>query len=273
MSAPRARAFFHVPTARVRAVFWLLGLAATSAAAFAEHLSVPDPKDLSIGIRSGVDLKAKSRKDRAVAAVDPGAKRAIYALVSVQQQPSPLKLVRKVDGRALAEKLVQLLDAQGFRRAQPGQTPEIVITMRFGRSYLWPNPYTNSGEGGLTLDGLTDGGKLVERPPFFEPMTGLEERIQRADMEKLIIQVIAWQYPPPASQKEEPRMLWRTTMNTDDPDHRDLNEIGGKMLELAAPFFDRELTEPEVVITQPLPEGHVKLGDAKVIEEPKPAKK
>lgn len=220
-----------------------------------------------MGVRSGVDLKTKSRKERATTQADPTAKRAIYALVSVQQQPSPEKLVSKVDGRAMGEKLIELLNAQGFRRAQRGQVPEIVITMKFGRAYLWPNPYTNSGEGGLTLDGLTDGGKLVERPPFFEPMTGLEERIQRADMEKLIIQVIAWKYPPPANYNEEPKMLWRTTMNSDDPDHRDLNQIAGKMLELGAPFFDHEITEPEIIISQPLPEGHVKLGPTTVIEE------
>ena len=30
-------------------------------------------------------------------------------------------------------------------------------------------------------------------------------------------------------------MLWMTTMNVDDPDHRDLNEIYRKMLAVGAP--------------------------------------
>lgn len=235
------------------------------------HLGVPDPKELTIGIRSGVDLKVQGRKEREANLADPSFQRATYVVVSVMKQPSPESLAGPVDARAIANKLMEVLDAQGFRRAQPGQKPDIVVTVKYGRGYLWPNPY--SGEGGFTTDNLNDSGKLVARPPFFEPTTGLEERVQRADLEKLIIQVIAWKYPPPADPKEEPKILWRTSMSVDDPDHRDLNQIAAKMLELAGPFFDREISEPEVILSRPLPEGNVKLGPINVIEDPKPTAK
>jgi hypothetical protein len=251
------------------------------------HLSVSSPNELSVGIRSGVDLAVKNRQVRATEQADPSHKKPVYALLWVKEASAAEKLLRPVDARAIGEKLMQVLDAQGFRRLMPGQRPDIVIGAKYCRGFL-PNPYTYrlgepkpgeidpaalSENRGVVIDNLTDRDKLVARPPAFEPLTGLEERSQRSSLEKLIITVVAWKYPPPRNTTKEPEPLWRATMAVDDPDHRDLNVVAARMLEAGAPFFDRELTEPEIVISQPLPEGHVTLGDAKVIDEPKPARK
>ena len=247
-------------------------------------LAVSSPNEFSIGIRSGVDLAVKSRQQRETEQADPSHKKPVYALVWVREAPDGQKLIKPVNARAIGEKLMQVLDAQGFRRFKPGQKPDIIIGAKYCRAEL-PNPYSfqighpDKKRGGITeqanpvLDNLSDSGHVVARPPFFEPMTGVVEKSQRGNLEKLIIIVVAWKYPPPADPKAEIKPLWRSTMAVDDPDHRDLNAVAAKMLEAGAPFFDRELTEPEITISQPLPEGHVTLGEIKVIEDPKPSPK
>jgi hypothetical protein len=262
----------------IRCLRWVC--AAAVAAALCSSRAVPppsqlpspasDPGELAIGIRSGVDLGVKSRTERAAALADPARKRPAYAVIYVQELPSAEKIAQPVNARAIGEKLMQVLDAQGFRRVKPGQRPEIVIGAKYCRGYL-SNPYSYKQDRPPLIDNLTDSDKLVNRPPFFEPMTGLEDKAHRAALEKLILMVVAWKYPPPRNPKEEVKPLWRSTMTVDDPDHRDLNAVAGKMLEAAAPFFDRELDGPEVIVTRPLPEGRVKLGEPTVLKDPPPA--
>jgi hypothetical protein len=242
------------------------------------QLAAPDPKTLNIGVRSGVDLEVKNSAARAAELADPAHKKPLYAVIWVRELPTGQPFARPVDARAIGEHLIRVLDAQGFRRIKPGQKPDIIIGAKYCRAEL-PNPYSYQiGHGGHNEirnvpDNLSDSGHLVARPAFFEPMTGLLEKAERANLEKLIIMVVAWKYPPPADPKTEIKPLWRSTMTVDDPDHRDLNAVAAKMLEAGAPFFDRELREPEVTVSQPLPEGHVKLGEAQVIEDTKPAPK
>ena len=57
-------------------------------------------------------------------------------------------------------------------------------------------------------------------------------------------------------------------MYIDDPDHRDFNQVASQLLAAGANYFDRETKEPEVNFTKPLPEGHVKVGSPRVLEEP-----
>jgi hypothetical protein len=234
------------------------------------------PNELAVGIRSGVDLGHVTREQRAARLADPTHRKPVYALLWVKEAPEAEKLRQPVDARAIGEKLMQVLDAQGFRRVKPGQRPEIVIGAKFCRGYL-PNPYTyklgREEQRAVLIDNLSDSQSQVGHPPLFEPMTGLLEKGDRANLEKLILMVVAWKYPPPRNTPKEPEPLWRATMTVDDPNHRDLNVVAGKMLEAGAPFFDRELAEPEVTVSQPLPAGHVKLGEAKVIEDAKPARK
>ena len=61
-------------------------------------------------------------------------------------------------------------------------------------------------------------------------------------------------------------MLWKTIMVVDDPDHRDLNAIAEKMLEAGAPYFDKEIREPEATIFKPLPDAHVNVGTPEVVD-------
>jgi hypothetical protein len=244
------------------------------------QLAAADPNTLNIGVRSGVDLEVKNSAARAAELADPAHKKPLYAVIWVRQLPTGQPFAKPVDARAIGEHLIRVLDAQGFRRIKPGQKPDIIIGAKYCRAEL-PNPYSyqigsadpkrggHDEQKGPIVDNLSDSGHLVARPAFFEPLTGLEDRAQRGTLEKLIIMVVAWKYPPPADPKTEIKPLWRSTMTVDDPDHRDLNAVAAKMLEAGAPFFDRELTEPEVTVSQPLPEGHVKLGETKVIEDTK----
>ena len=76
----------------------------------------------------------------------------------------------------------------------------------------------------------------------------------------------AWKYSPDPKQKL--KLLWMTTMEVDDPDHRDLNEIYQKLLAAGAPHFDHPIDrEHEVVIDTAVPEGHVKVGRPEVIDD------
>jgi hypothetical protein len=95
--------------------------------------------------------------------------------------------------------------------------------------------------------------------------------LQRAEFEKLCIRVTAWKYP--TDPKATPHQLWNTTMIVDDPDHRDLNAVAAKMLEVGAPYFDKDIKEEEIDVYKPLPEGQVNVGTPQEIEPTKPKDK
>ena len=98
-----------------------------------------------------------------------------------------------------------------------------------------------------------------------ERTTGYQAKLQKASYEKLYIRITAWAYP--TKNKTRAEMLWKTIMVVDDPDHRDLNAVAAKMLEAGAPFFDKEIKDPEADIFKPLPTGHVNVGTP-VVGEP-----
>jgi len=178
--------------------------------------------------------------------------------------------------------LMQVLDRNGFRPVQSGGNPDILLTVQYGRGWL-SNPYLGSNQAieGVTSVSATTGSNagLAALPNrdlhanarlADEMMPGFQAKAERASYEKLFISVVAWAYPwePNASA----RMLWKTTVVADDPDHRDLNAIAPKLLTAAAPYFDRGMKEPELEIYSAMPGGHVQVGAPVVVEPaPKPA--
>jgi hypothetical protein len=200
----------------------------------------------------------------------------VYAIVSMEQIDNDAnELVRPVNEYALLKNLKRVLAKRGFVEAAAGVTPELVLTVMYGRGWLI-NPYLDDdaiggvdpmGLGVVTIVGIP---KDVIRHK--EP--GFEEKVQRANGEKLIISVAAWQFPDgrkPGEKKEKPKKLWRVTVNTDDAD-QDLNAQMEKMLAAGAVYFDREIDKEEVTVRSSVPEGQVKVGDATVVEPPPPAK-
>jgi hypothetical protein len=221
--------------------------------------------ELNVGVRTKVE-PAVFPKERKALVAQGG--RQLYAILQVQQRGSIAKLAQPVDAEMIAREVSRQLDLRGFRRTQPKQKPDIVITAEYGRDVL-PNPYQGEAR---TDDGMSSAptvtlngdalGQLMRQKEF-----GMEEKIQRASYEKLFIEVKAWKYP--SSPQEKPRVMWVATMAVDDPDHRDLNAVYKDMLAAGAPYFDREATEPEVEVFKPLPEGNVKIGTPTEVAPPK----
>lgn len=205
----------------------------------------------------------------------------IYGIVSVQEIKSEEKLLRPVDEGALVSHLLQALDANGFHEFVQGQKPEILLTVGYGRGHVH-NPYihdTSELPGGSPpppSPGTAGHGPQGADAPTVsitgafalqlvdEKTPGWQAGLQKAEFEKLYIQITAWQYP--AQSKAKPVMLWKSVIVVDDPDHVDLNDVAAKMLDAGAPYFDKEVREPEVNVYKPMPEGHVNVGTPKVVE-------
>ena len=222
---------------------------------------------IDINVRAGIDQAEKDKRDHDPAyAQNPNHAR-VFFLAHIQEEKNGETMVKPVDARALAQELTQQLEAQGFHPALPGQKPDIIITAKYGRGYL-SNPYTNTdADKQHTSLSNTD---VITQWPTHNHFVGLEEKAQRTAAEQLIIQVRAWEYPPPPDPKKKEKLLWVTTIHVDDPDHRDLNEIAAKMLATGAPYFDHHIDrESEVVVNTLLPEGHVNVGTPEVVTEPK----
>ena len=175
------------------------------------------------------------------------------------------------------------LDTHGYRAVAKGQTPEILITVHYGRAWL-RNPYLTDKADNLATDGISSiagidrlpNGRDINRQnvvgsttQFMDRMsTGYEAKIQKAAAEKLYIRVTGWKYP--ADSKAKARMLWQTTVIVDDPDRWNLNAVAGGMLAAGAPYFNREIAEREIEVHPPVPEGHVNVGAVSVVEPPAP---
>ena len=205
----------------------------------------------------------------------------IYGIVSVQEIKSEEKLIKPIDEGALVSHLLQALDANGFHEFVPGQKPEILLTVGYGRGHVH-NPYIHdtselpggsppppspgtSGHGPSGADAPTVSITGAFATQLLDEKTpGWQAGLQKAEFEKLYIQVTAWQYP--AKSNDKPVMLWKSVIVVDDPDHVDLNEVAEKMLDAGAPYFDKEVREPEVNIYKPMPEGHVRVGTPQVVE-------
>jgi hypothetical protein len=224
--------------------------------------------NLDIGVRSGIDVdEYHKRKVDVVYAKDISRHASVYLLASVMPHPSIGALVREVNAIAIAKELDRQLQAHGFQAVQPGQNPQIVITVEYGRGWL-PNPYSDD-DVGKVHNNLTNSDKFHPWPiSEIFPSLSNEMKRQKADEEKLIIQVRAFRFTP--NPKEEPPLLWMTTMNVDDPDHRDLNEIYQKLLAAGAPHFDQPIDhDHEVIVVDRVPEGRVEVGPLQIVKDPK----
>jgi len=232
--------------------------------AFAAALAVAQENtgELNVGVRSQIQGWPKASKAEAARHAEE-TRKLTYGILQVSEIPSVEKLVKPVDALAVAQELERQLAAQGFVKMKPKTKPDIVITAAYGRGWL-PNPYQSETATNLTGDGpptvsITDMSQLIRQKQF-----NYEEKLQRANYEKLYIRVEAWKYP--STPDEKPQRLWTTLMNVDDPDHRDFNAVFKEMLSVGAAYFGRGVDEPEVETFRPLPEGRVDVGTPTVVE-------
>jgi len=231
----------------------------------------PAPAAVEIGVRSAVDQRWKG-----VHKGGPIEHGKVYLIASLNEAPSAAKLLRAVDEAGLLAQLRQVLNSRGFRESGAGQTPDVVLTLLYGRGHL-RNPYLANIDGDISSDSLvpTAGESLwaasVDPRLYDKRQWGYyEHKLLAAQKEKLFIRVTAWKFPD--GRKEQPAELWKTTMVVDEPDQHDLNELYPKMLAAGAPFFDRHLKQEEVTIAAPLKEGSVRLGPLNILEENMPAR-
>ena len=238
--------------------------------------------ELEVGVRTNVVDKSITWTGKAPKTGGGGLGK-IYGILSVQLVKSDQRLVKPVNENAILQLLSEELNKNGFQLYAPGTKPEIVLTVSYGRAELH-NPYIrDTGE----IGGDSRGQALLQQPGtgagvsndsgattqvitgafsqqlMDEKSPGYEAKLQKAGYEKLYLRVIAWAYP--IDSKAKSKMLWKTTMVVDDPDHRDLNAIAQKMLEAGAPYFDKEIREPEAEIHKPLPDGRVNVGTPEVV--------
>jgi hypothetical protein len=232
---------------------------------------------MEIGVRSGIDNTEKARRDQDPAYAEDDHKRLrLYLLASVKEMKTDEKLVKPGNARAIADELRKNLQKQGFRPVGPGEKPEIVLTVLYGRGMVL-NPYLdpNSLPIGDFRRGMRGPPNLSNSIPNTNVVThdsfvGLEAKTQALNYEKLAIQVTAMKYPPPPDPKQKPVILWQTLMYSDDPDHRDLNVIMPQLLASGAPYFDKHIDrEHEVKFFTDLPSGHVNVGPVEVVPEAK----
>ena len=253
------------PQLRARALAWRLLLGAGCLGLGARAAPGPEDLPLDIGVRSSVDKPFGGFRHK------PAPKHGkIYLIAVVDRAPSAEKLVRPVDERGMLQALRQELASHGYREITKDQTPEIVLTVVYGRGWL-RNPYladamVNELAGDPPVATILGG---IPTQLIKEREAGFEAKLQKAQFEKLFIRVTAWQYP--SAPKEKPKDLWKTTMIVDDPDNRDLNQVYQAMLAAGAPYFDQEIKDEEVEIRKPVPEGKVKVGTPEVVKPEHPS--
>ena len=236
---------------------------------------VGQTENMEVGIRSGIDKAEKTKRDHDAAYAQDESKRLRrYLLASVKAVDTGEKLVKPVDARAIAAQLNHVLQQQGFRPVGKDEKPEIVITALYGRGMLI-NPYLDPDTlpAGDYRRGIRAPSNLSNTVPVTSALdhasfVGLRDKTAALNYEKVAIQVSAWKYPPPPDPKKKPLVLWVTTMYSDDADHRDLNLISAKLLESAAPYFDKHIDrEKEVKLWTPVPNGKVNVGTPEVVPE------
>jgi hypothetical protein len=256
-------------------------LAAVASLALLALSARAQDNQLEVNVRPKVVDKAAMRAGKTQPGTGGHSK--IYGILSVQEIKGEQKLIKPVDENAILQLLSQEMNKNGFQLYAPGTKPDIVITASYGRGEV-QNPYIKgSGETGGSSDvnaattsanlggsGSNDSGATsVSITGAFadqlmdEKSPGFEAKLQKAAGEKLFIRVTAWAYP--TDPKAKSRMLWKTVIVVDDPDHRDLNAIAQKMLEAGAPYFDKEIREREADVYKPLPDGHVNVGAPEVV--------
>ncbi len=211
----------------------------------------------------------------------------IYAILVIQPTDSLRKLIKPVNAADIRDELVKQLEKNGYHHVEPGQKPEILLWVIYGRSWM-PTPYATEVDVDnmapqFLKPGLPVGQTDPDAPPSYtieNPNLAAEISIPRnshrateLSFEKLFIMVRAFKYPPPPDPKQKPEALWVAMMYVDDPANRDLNLVFKQMLEAGAPFFDKEIKDYEATIWKPLPEGHVSVGAPEVVEAAKTSAK
>lgn len=247
----------------------LLGQMVDSAPARETGKSVPAA--VEIGVRSAVDQRWQGV--RKLGPIEHGK---VYLIASLNEVPSAEKLVQPVDEAGLLVQLRQVLNSRGFRESVAGETPDVVLSLLYGRGHL-RNPYLANIDGDISADSIAPTPAESQWAATLDPRLYdkrqwgyYEHKLMAAQKEKLFIRVTAWKFP--GDRKEKPAELWKTTMVVDEPDQHDLNELYPKMLAAGGAFFDRHLKQEEVTIATPLKEGSVKLGPLNILEEGVPAK-
>lgn len=177
----------------------------------------------------------------------------VYAITSIEEEKSEWKLLFPVNESDLLLKLRGELKKRGFIETTPQLRPNIAITVNYGRGGL-VNPYLNTAP--------TKYLKSYEMD--------FATKLQHANEEKLFIRITAWEFPEKFDPTLKPKQLWKTIMLTDSPEDRDMNQFYGKMLAAGSGFFDREMETLEAEIRDDMPEGHVTVGDIKVLKEGEP---
>ncbi len=274
----------------LRRLVWLPRIAPPSRVALAYvfaatvcALGASQDPPLVVGVRSTVVMKPAKRADKSGLGEAPEHDR-VYAILSVQMFPSEEELVEPVDAHALLDEVCLELNRHGFRQVEKGHKPEILLTVQYGRAWL-NNPYLSETRDSQTVIGTssiatTDGNATAllntanrnvtgSWAPLMSRMApGAEASLQEAQFEKLCIRLIAWRYF--SDPKARAQQLWRTTMLLDDPDHRDLNAFASEMLAAGAPYFGRDIAEPETKVVKPPPEGQVNVGTPVEVDPPAP---
>jgi hypothetical protein len=255
---------------------------------------------LEVDVRSSViDTTHLWSKERPKMTGEGGHGR-VYGILTVDEIKSDRDLEKPVDEKYLANLLVKELETNGFRQMVPGQRPDILLTVSYGRGEL-ANPYIRDsgevggvgsvpsagaghtaipiGNGGSEMAASTGGFTSTNAPTqtitggmaqqlMDEKIPGYEAKLQKASFEKLYIRVTAWDYPNKKNYPDKhspPRMLWKTIMVVDDPDNRDLNIVAAKMIEAGAPYFDKQPKDKEIEVFKPLPNTRVEVGVPEVV--------
>jgi hypothetical protein len=246
----------------------LLGMLATGSALAAEPAPTAPAATVEIGVRSTVDPRWEGVHRRGP--IEHGK---VYLIASLQQSPVGPKLVQPVDEAGLLQQFRQVLNAQGFRECGTNETPDVVLTLLYGRGHL-RNPYLANIVGDIGAESIVptqmeSSLAATVDPRLYEKRmrANYEHKVVAAQKEKLFIRVAAWQYP--GERKAEPVQLWKTTMVVDDPATNDLNALYPQMLAAGVRFFDRTSPEEEVRIAAPL-NGTVKMAPLEILDSDAP---
>lgn len=261
------------PRAMSRLVLFVLGTVA-----FSPLVLSAQTEQLDVGVRSTVTDKSHLWSKEQPKIPGDGGHAKLYGIAKVEEIKSDQRLVKPVDENYVTNLLIMELERNGFQQIVVGQRPEIVIVMSYGRGQL-ENPYAGGqgevGGNGTQLQVNANGGGDAGNAPMqtingampmqlYDAKTpGHEAKLQKASFEKLYIRVTAFDYPKEKDKKM--KMLWKSVMVVDDPDHRDLNLVAAKMLEAGAPLFDKQGREPEIDVYKPLPTGRVTFGPPEVV--------
>ncbi len=242
-------------------------------------------QDADIGVRSKV-MDKDLQWGHKTASPEEGGHSKTFAIVAIEEVKAADRLVKPVDQQNILVQLYEQLLANGFTKYAKGTKPDILLAVSYGRGEM-QNPYfhgqgevagnsdvnaataaagpgqsgeNDSGATSVTLTGAIAIGQTV----FDHRTAGYEAKLQKAGFEKLFIRVAAFAYP--TDPKAKPKMLWKTIIVADDPDHRDLNKIAAEMLKAGAPYFDKDLKKPEIEFWHGVPKGQVNVGTPEVVQ-------